>query len=93
MNDVMKIAQALEHSGVLLKGVTEAIKNETKEQKGGFLSMLLGTLGTSSLGNLLTGKGTVRAEGLGFLRGEGFLRAGEGIKKASFNAALSFYKF
>ena len=86
MNDVMKIAQALEHSGVLLKGVTEAIKNETKEQKGGFLSMLLGTLGTSSLGNLLTGKGTVRA-------GEGFLRAGEGIKKASFNAALSFYKF
>ena len=86
MNDVMKIAQALEHSGILLKGVTEAIKNETKEQKGGFLSMLLGTLGTSSLGNLLTGKGTVRA-------GEGFLRAGEGIKKASFNAALSFYKF
>ena len=61
MNDIMKIVQALESSGALLKGVAETIKNETKEQKGGFLSMLLGTLGTSLLGNLLTGKGTVRA--------------------------------
>ena len=60
----MKIVQALEISGVLLKGVTETIKNETKEQKGGFLSMLLGTLGASLLGNLLTGKGTVRAGGI-----------------------------
>ena len=68
MNDVMKIAQALESSGVLLKGVTEIIKIERKEQKGGFLSMLIGTLGASLLGNLLTGKGTVTA--------------GEGIKKA-----------
>ena len=80
MNDIMKIVQALENSGVLLKGVTETIKNETKEQKGGFLRMLLGTLGASLLGNLLTGKGTVRA-------GEGTLRAGEGIKKKSFNSA------
>ena len=60
----MKIVQALEISGVLLKGVTETIKNETKEQKGGFLSMLLGTLGASLLGNLLTEKGTVRAGGI-----------------------------
>ena len=52
----MKIVQALENSGVLLKGVTETIKNETKEQKGGFLSMLLGTLGESLLGNFLTRK-------------------------------------
>ena len=73
MNDIMKIVQALEHSGISLKGVTETIKNETKEQKGGFLSMLLGTLGVSLLGNLLTGKRTVRA-------GEGTMRAGEGIK-------------
>ena len=61
MNDIMKIVQALEDSNILLKGVTKTIKNETKEQKGGFLSMLLGTLGASLLGNLLTGKGIVRA--------------------------------
>ena len=61
MNDVIKIVQALENSNLLLKGVTETIKNETKEQKGRFLIMLLGTLGASLLGNLLTGKGVVRA--------------------------------
>ena len=54
MNDVIKIVQALEDSNILLKGVTETVKNETKEQKGRFLSMLLGTLGASLLGNLLT---------------------------------------
>ena len=81
----MKIVQALEDSGILLKGVTETIKNETKEQNGWFLSMLLGTLAAPLLGNLLTGKGTVRA-------GEGTMRAGEGIKK-SINAASSFNKF
>ena len=47
MNDTMKIVQVLEHSNILLKGITKTIKNETKEQKGGFLSMLLGTLGAS----------------------------------------------
>ena len=52
----MKIIQALENSNISIKGVTKTIKNETKEQKGGFLSMLLGTLGASLLGNLLTGK-------------------------------------
>ena len=56
MNDVMKIFQALKYSNILFKGVTKTIKNETKEQKGGFLSMLLGTLGASFLGNLLAGK-------------------------------------
>ena len=61
MNDIIKIVQALEDSNVLLKGVTKTIENETKEQKGGFLSMLLGTLGASLLGNLLTGKGIERA--------------------------------
>ena len=60
-NDIMKIVQGLEVSNILLKGVTKTIKNGTKEQKGGFLSMLLGTLGASLLGNLLTGKGIVRA--------------------------------
>ena len=61
MNDIIKIVQALEDSNILLKGVTKTNENETKEQKGGFLSMLLGTLGASLLGNLLTGKGTERA--------------------------------
>ena len=61
INDIMKIVQALEDSNILLKGVTETVENETKEQKGGFSSMLLGTLGASLLGNLLTGKGFVRA--------------------------------
>ena len=53
MDDILKIVQALEDSNILLKGVTKTIKNETKEQKEGFLSMLLGTLGASLLGDLL----------------------------------------
>ena len=61
MNDIMKIVQALEDSNISLKGVTETIRNEIKEQKEGFLGMLLGTLGASLVKNLLTGKGIVRA--------------------------------
>ena len=60
MNDIKKIVQALEDFNILWKGVTKTMKNETKEQKGGFLSMLLGTLGASLLGNVLTGRGIVR---------------------------------
>ena len=72
MKHIMKIIKALENSGILLKGVSTTIENETKEQRGGFLSMLLGTLGASLLGNLLTGgKGIMRA-------GHGIVRAGEG---------------
>ena len=56
MNDIMKIVQALGDSKILLKAVSKKIKNETKEQKGGFLSALLGTLGASLLGNLLQEK-------------------------------------
>ena len=74
MNDIMKIIEALENSGILLKGVSKTIENETKEQRGGFLSMLLGTLGASLFGNLLTGKGIMRA-------GDGIVRAGSGTKK------------
>ena len=77
MNDIMKIVQALEDSDILLKGVIKTIKNETKEQKGGFLSMLLGTLGASLLGNLLAGKGIARA-GSGNKRGKGIVRTGSG---------------
>ena len=68
----MKIIETLENSGILLKGVTKTIENETKEQRGAFLGMLLGTLGATLLANLLTGgKGIVRA-------GDGIVRAGEG---------------
>ena len=70
MNDVMKIVQVLEDSNTLLKGVTKTIKNETKEQKRRFLSMLLGTLGASLLGNILVGKEIVRA---GYGKKMGFL--------------------
>ena len=70
MNDIMKIVKSREESGLLIKGVSETIKNEAKEQKRGFLSMLLGTLGASLLGNLLTGKVTIRA-------GKGTIRAGQ----------------
>ena len=77
MNDIMKIVQALEDSNILLKGVTKTFKNETKEQKGGFLSMLLGTLGASLLGNLLTGKEIVRA-GSGNEKGKGIVRVDTG---------------
>ena len=80
MNDIIEIVQALENSNVLLKGVTKKIKNETKKQEGGFLSMLLGTLGASLLGNLLAGKGIVRA-GSGNKKGKGIVRAGSGNKK------------
>ena len=75
MNDIIKIIQALENSNILLKGVTKTIKNEMKEQKGGFLSMLFGTLGASLLGNLFTGKGILRA-GSGNKIGKVIVRAG-----------------
>ena len=69
MNDIMKIVKFLEESGFLIKGVSEKIKNEAKEQTGGFLRMLLATLGASLLGNMLAGKGVMRA-------GEGTITAG-----------------
>ena len=68
MEHILKIVKSLEDSGLLIKGVSEAIQNEAKEQKGGFLSMLLGTSGASLLGNISASKGMNRA-------GEGFLRA------------------
>ena len=73
IKDFLKIVISLEDSGLLIKGVIETVQNEVKEQKGRFLSMLLGTLGASLLGNLLTGKGIYRAG-----KGKGVLRAGYG---------------
>ena len=62
MNDTIKIKKSLEESGFLIKHNSKATKNEAKEQKGGLLSVLLGTLGASLIGNLLTGKATIRAD-------------------------------
>ena len=75
MNDIKKIIKALEKSGLLVKSISEITKNEAKEQKGGFLGMILGTFGARLLRNLLTGKETIRA-------GEGTFRAGEGTVRA-----------
>ena len=77
MTDIIKIIQALEDSHILLQGVTKTIKNETKEQKGEFLSMLLGTLGASLSGNMLAGRGIVRA-GSGNIKQKGIVKAGYG---------------
>ena len=83
----MKIVNSFEECGLLIKGVRKTIKNESKEQKGGFLKMLLGTLGASLLGNLLVGKGLIAtSQGQETIRaGEGTLRAGEGIIRAGEN--------
>ena len=81
IEDLIKIVKSLEDSALLLKGVTESVQNEVKKQRGGFLSMLLGTLGANLLGNLLAGKGIHRA-------GEGIVRVGEG--SMVFNTASSF---
>ena len=69
MEDIIKIVKSLEDSGLLLKGVTETVQNEAKEQKGGFLNVLLGMLGARVLGNILTGQGINRS-------GEGVVRPG-----------------
>ena len=79
-NDIKKIVQDLEDSNILLKGVTKTTGNKTKEQKGGFLSMLLRNLGASLLQNSLAGKRIVRA-GFGNKKGKGIIRAGYGNKK------------
>ena len=80
MDDILKIVKSLEDSNVLLKGISETIQHEAKEQRGGFLSMLLGTLGASLLGDILSKglpyKGVIRA-------GEGTIRAGYGSKRPS----------
>ena len=70
MNDIVKTVKSLEEYRLLRKGVSQTITNKAKEQKGGFLSMLWGTLGASLLGNLLTRKGTIRA-------GEGTVASGQ----------------
>ena len=81
MNDIMKIVKSLEEIVLLINLVRKAIKNEAKEQKGGFLGMLLGTLRTNLVGNLSTGKGKIEHV------------KEELVKVRIFNSALSFKKF
>ena len=93
MNDIMKIIEPLENSAILLKGVTKTIVNETKEQRGEFLSMLPGTLEASLLGNLLTGKGIMRADNGIVHAGSGSIASGakgDGSKKKILNSLLPF---
>ena len=85
MEDIIKIVNSLEDSVLLLKGTTKKVQNEVKEQKEGFLSILLGTLGASLLGNLLIGKGIYRAR-----KSKGINRAGEGIVKVGYGNKIDF---
>ena len=88
MEDIIKIIKFLEDPELLLKGVRETIQNKTKEQKGGFLSMLLGTLGASLLGNILAGKGVIRA-------GDGVImkKQGQAIIKAGYGSTIKSKDF
>ena len=76
IEDIINIVKSLEDSGLLLKGATETVQNKVKEQKGGYLSMLLGTLGASLLGNLLTSLG--------------INKAGEGVSTAVYGNKIDF---
>ena len=87
VEDITKIDKSLEESGLLVKGISETNKNENKEEKGGFLLMLLGILATSILGSALTGKGVIKT-------GEGTTRAGENFWcPPSFDVAPSYKNF
>ena len=85
MKEITRIVNSLEDFGLLLKGVSQRIQNEAKEQKGGFLSMLLGTLGANSLGNVSAGKGRT-----GDRPGEGIIRAGYGNKRQDHKNKMDF---
>ena len=69
----MKIVKSFEESGLLIKGISETIENKAKEQKDGFLPMLVGKLAASMLGNAIIGKGVIRAD-------KGVIRAGENVQ-------------
>ena len=88
LEDIIEIVKSLEGSGLLLKWVTEAVQNDVKGQKGGFLSMLLGALGASLLANILTGRGINRAG-----KARGINRAGQGIVRAGYGSRFSKMDF
>ena len=88
IKEIIKVVKSLEDSGLLLKGVSETVRNEAEEKKGGFLSMLLGTLSASLLGNVLTSKGVI-AKSVSEetkLKKQGWVinRASEGVIRAGY---------
>ena len=85
IHDIIEMVKYLEDSGLSLKGLTETVQNEVKELKGRFLSMLLGTLGASLLGNLLIGKGIHRAG-----KGKGVNRDSEGVLRSGYGNKMDF---
>ena len=85
IGNTIEVVKSLEDSGLLLKGDTKTVQNKVKEQKGGFISMLLETLGVSLLGNLLTGKRIYKAG-----KGKGINRAGEGVLRAFYGNKMDF---
>ena len=91
MNDIMKIVQALEDSGIVVKDITKTIENGAKEQEGGFLGVLLGALGTNLLGNMLAGIGIVRAGYGNQVQGTVYLvMVLRDLRSSVFNVAPSF---
>ena len=97
IEDIIKIVKSLEDFGLLLKGVTETVQNEVTEQKQGFLTMLLGTLGATLLGNILTGQGvktTTQGQGINRAgKSRGVNRAGEGVLRAGYGSRSSKMDF
>ena len=85
IEDIIKIVKFVEDSGLLFNRVKETVQNEKKKKKGGFLSMLLGTLGASLLGNLLTGKGINRAG-----KSRGINKTREGVLIAGYENKMDF---
>ena len=83
MKDIIRIVKSLEDSGLLLREISETIQNEAKEQKGGFLTILQGTLSAILLGNILAGRGINRA-------GKGVIRAGYGNKREDYRNKMDF---
>ena len=92
MKDIIRIVKSLEDTGLLIEGIRETIQNEAKEQKGGFLITLLGTLVASLLGNILAGKGAIgKRQDRGINRaGQGFIRAGYGNKRPDHKNKMDF---
>ena len=89
MEDIIKIVKSLKDSGLLLKGVSETVQNEAREQKGGFLTLLLGTIGAGLSGNILAGKRINRA-GEGVIRGGYGNRKGKGIARTGYRNKKDF---
>ena len=92
MKNIIKIVKWLEDSGLLLKGVSETVQYEAREQKGGFLSMLLDMLGASLLGNILASRGINREGAIAKRQGWGVIRAGEGVIRAGYRNKRQDYK-